>query len=164
MSIYAADFIWQITVNWWSCIFHFVWCDTRKSMVYLHDILIWFIGQVYDVYIMIGSHQSTVGDKRGCKAFFGLVGNSAQDSEAFTIVVRTGASWSWHCLSSHVGIGSRACDFVGDELIIVRISASETTLNCSKEIPQIWKNCLGLDPLMNSMMSQGCFESIQFFH
>ena len=87
------------------------------------------------------------------KAFFSSVGNSAQDNETFTIVVRTGASWSWHCLSSHVGIGSRAHDFVGDELIIFRISASETTINCSKETPQNMQTLCYDAVIVHSMFS-----------
>ena len=39
-------------------------------------------------------------------AIFSSVRNSAEDSKAFAIVVRTGVSWSWHCFNSHVEIGS----------------------------------------------------------
>ena len=40
-----------------------------------------------------------------------------------------------HCFSSHVGIGSRAQDFVGDDVITFLTSDSETILKSSKDNP-----------------------------
>ena len=41
------------------------------------------------------------------------------------------ATWSRHCFNNHVGIGSRAQDFVDDDVITFLTSDSETTLNWS---------------------------------
>ena len=74
------------------------------------------------------------------------MGNSARDKEVFTINVNTGINSSSHLLSSHVRIGSRAQDFVGDECIIFRISSSDTSVNESSTFPSkllklSWKVC-----------------------
>ena len=71
------------------------------------------------------------------KALFNSGVKSAHDNDVhvLTIIVRTGATWSRHCFNSHVGIGSRAQDFVGDDVITCLVSDSETTLNCSRDGP-----------------------------
>ena len=68
-------------------------------------------------------------------ALFSSGGKSALDNELFTIDVRTGSNWFWHCFNSHVGIWSRAHDFVGVEVIIFHTSDSETTAKCSNDKP-----------------------------
>ena len=69
------------------------------------------------------------------KALFNSGVKSAHDNDVLTITVRTGAAWSRHCFNNHVGIGSRAQDFVGDYVITFLTSDSETTLNCSRDNP-----------------------------
>ena len=48
-------------------------------------------------------------------ALLSFLGNSAHDKDVFTINVSTGINSYSHFLGSHVGIGSRAHDFVGEE-------------------------------------------------
>ena len=49
--------------------------------------------------------------------------------------MRTGINPSLHFLSSHVGIGSRGHDFVGDECIIFLMPFADTSENESSTSP-----------------------------
>ena len=95
------------------------------------------------------------------KALFNSGVKSAHDNDVLTITVRTGATWSRHCFNNHVGIGSRAQDFVGDDVITFLTSDSETTLNCSRDNP--WGQWMVIDQWMYSKILQDCCESVQFY-
>ena len=61
-------------------------------------------------------------------ALLSSLDNSVHDKDVFTINLSTGIKSSSYFLSIHVGIGSRAQDFVGDDLIIFMISSADTSV------------------------------------